>query len=105
VIMTHLHKFVKKRRFIHEEICPKELFDVRSFRRVRTDGHLVTVACPLGKYNAKLERCKVGTRSQNLLHPVREFSKRYPRKMKVVEKAGRKGVMLPSSTVRKYCPT
>ena len=55
-----------------ERVAAKGRFDPRSFRTVRTDGHLVTVGCPKGKYDARRQRCKVGTRAQRILHPPGE---------------------------------
>ncbi|MGH7376140.1 MAG: hypothetical protein ACREKK_01800, partial [Candidatus Methylomirabilales bacterium] len=55
-----------------ERVAPPGRFDPRSFRTVRTDGHLVTVGCPKGKYDARRKRCKVGTRAQRILHPPGE---------------------------------
>lgn len=55
-----------------ERVAAKGRFDPRSFRTVRTDGHLVTVGCPKGEYDARRQRCKVGTRAQRILHPPGE---------------------------------
>ncbi len=55
-----------------ERVAAKGRFDPRSFRTVRTDGHLVTVGCPKGQYDARRKRCKVGTRAQRILHPPGE---------------------------------
>ena len=104
--MVHQHKFVLKRRYVHERICPKEAFDPKSFRRVRSNSHIVTVGCPKGQYQVKMKRCKIGLRAQNLLHPVKHFQEKFPSKYEKVKAVGRKGAMLSPSTLRgAYCPT
>jgi len=67
----------RRRRASRATLCPERVaakgrFDPRSFRTVRTDGHLVTVGCPKGQYDARRKRCKVGTRAQRILHPPGE---------------------------------
>jgi hypothetical protein len=100
--MSHTHKFTLKRKFVHEQICPKEMFDPKSFRRVKSGEHRVTVACPKGKYSARVGRCKVGLKTQNLLHPVKHFKERFPSKYARLKKG--KPVKMTSSVVRHYCP-
>jgi hypothetical protein len=102
--MGHRHKFALKRNFVHETICPKEAFNPKSFRSVRTNGDIVTIGCPKRHWSGDV--CEVGTRSQRLLHEVRHFKRKYPKKYKMVEKVGRRGVMLSPtpSAKRSYCP-
>jgi hypothetical protein len=101
--MSHTHKFTLKRKYVHEQICPKEMFDPKSFRRVRVGGvHQITTGCP--KKQFKKGRCVVGLRQQNLLHSVEHFKRKYPSKFKRLEYG--KGVMLaPTKSAKKhYCP-
>lgn len=67
----------RRRRPSRAIYCPERLespgrFDPRSFRTVQTDGHLVTIGCPRGQYDARAGRCRVGTRAQRILHPPGE---------------------------------
>lgn len=70
--MPKARKCKKVGKYLHCRIAPKERFDPRSFRVKRLPkGQLLTVGCPKGQWSAKRERCKVGTRAQKLLKPVK----------------------------------
>ena len=100
----HTHKFVAKRKYVHETLCPKEVFEPKSFRSVKAKEHVITIGCPKGKYKAGL--CTVGTRAQRILHAKVHFKAKFPTKYKKAAAAGRKGVYLVASkTIKPYCPS
>ncbi len=62
----------KVKNFYHCKIAPKTKFDKRSFRTKKlTKGRRLVIGCPKGKWSPKKSRCKVGTRAQKLLIPVK----------------------------------
>lgn len=57
-------------RFRPEQLAPPEAFDPRSFRTVIPPGRpdvRVTVGCPVGAWDARRRRCRVGMRPQRIL--------------------------------------
>ncbi len=62
-------KLGSRSRYRHERLEPKQRFDPRSFRTVRSGKALITVGCPKGHYDPGRDRCKVGTRAQRIMHP------------------------------------
>lgn len=64
-------KCKKVGKFEHCVLQPKGKFDRRSFRtKILPQGRRLVVGCPKGKYNAKQQRCKVGTQAQKILKPI-----------------------------------
>lgn len=59
-------------KFVRERIAAPGKFDPRSYRVVTSDGHRVVIGCPKGQWSPKKQRCKVGTRAQAILHPIRK---------------------------------
>jgi len=52
--------------------APPSKFDSRSLRTVSTKtGNKLIIGCPKGEYSAKTKRCKVGTRLQSILKPIK----------------------------------
>jgi hypothetical protein len=51
-------------------LSPKASFDRRSFRYKRSGRAWVLIGCPRGQWNARAERCRVGTRAYKLLTPA-----------------------------------
>lgn len=64
------YEIAKHGKWVRERLAPKEDFDPRSFRTVRSGRHLVVIGCPKGRWDEYREHCKVGTRGQALLHPI-----------------------------------
>jgi len=58
-------------RYVRERVADPRAFDPRSLRTVVRRGHRVVVGCPRGQWSARRRRCKVGTRAQAVLHPMR----------------------------------
>ena len=56
--------------FCEERVAPKTKFDRRSFRYKKSGKAWILIACPRGKWNAKTDRCKVGTRAHKVLAPA-----------------------------------
>lgn len=56
-----------KGRFCERAIEPKKRFDARSFRWKRSGTSWVLIGCPRRKWDAKNQRCKVGTRAYRVL--------------------------------------
>jgi hypothetical protein len=56
--------------FCEEELAPKRGFDSRSFRWKRTGSSWLMTGCPRGKWDAKEQYCRVGTRGYTLLSPT-----------------------------------
>ena len=53
--------------------APPSKFDPRSLRTIPTkSGVKLIIGCPVGKYDAKKGRCKVGTRLQSKLIPLKK---------------------------------
>lgn len=65
-------------KFIHEQVAPKERYDVRSFRTKVIDGHRIITGCPVGKYLPRSKRCKVAIEAQAILHPKDPRHKKNP---------------------------
>lgn len=62
------------RRYRVERVADPRAFDPRSFRTVvPAPGVRVTIGCPRGSWDARRQRCRVGTRAQRVLraNPVR----------------------------------
>lgn len=57
--------------FIRCQQAPKGDFDKRSFRTIIRGKNRIVIGCPKGKWSAKRNRCKVGTRAQTILKPIR----------------------------------
>lgn len=54
--------------------CRKESpakFDKRSFRTIIRGKNRIIIGCPSGKWDSKRKRCKVGTRVQSILKPIK----------------------------------
>ena len=54
-------------RFCRRVVAPKSVFDRRSFRWKKSGRAWVLVGCPRGRWNAKTDRCSVGTRAHEVL--------------------------------------
>ena len=103
--LIEMHTFAIKRKYVHETLCPKEAFDPRSYRIVKSGKHLITIACPKGNYKAQV--CIHGVKSQKILHPIHEFKNKYPTKYKKLINVGYGNPikMNPTrTTIRTYCP-
>ncbi len=48
-------------------IEPKEAFDRRSFRWVKSGEGRILIGCPKGKWDARSESCRVGTRAHEVV--------------------------------------
>ncbi len=59
-------------RFLRERVRSPKAFAKGSLRTVTRGKHRVVIGCPVGKYDRKKKRCRVGTRSQSVLHPMSE---------------------------------
>jgi len=55
-----------------EVVAPKSKFDKRSFRWKKSGRGLILIGCPKGKWNARTQRCKVGTRAHEVLHRAKK---------------------------------
>lgn len=61
-----------KKTTCRERQAPPGKFDRRSFRMKRLRGGvLLVIGCPKGKWNKKTRRCRVGTRVQSIVRPMR----------------------------------
>jgi hypothetical protein len=56
-----------KGQFCEKTLAPKTAFDKRSFRYKKSGKSWLLVGCPTGKWNAKTNYCRVGTRAHKLL--------------------------------------
>lgn len=59
------------RSFCKEIVEPKRAFDPRSFRWLKRGKAKVLIGCPKGKWDARAERCKVGTRAHVVERPTK----------------------------------
>lgn len=60
-----------QKNFCRETLPVKGGFDRRSFRMKKiSKGKRILVACPVGKWNAKAQRCKVGMKLHAILRPI-----------------------------------
>ena len=57
---------------------PRKSFDKRSFRWIKSNGVRVLIGCPKGSWNAKKERCRVGTRAYKVYRLMPKGKKRCP---------------------------
>jgi hypothetical protein len=57
-------------RFCERKPLPKTAFDKRSFRYKQSGSSWILIGCPKGKWDAKRETCKVGTRAHVVLRSV-----------------------------------
>jgi hypothetical protein len=80
----HKNKFTLKRKFVHETFCPKEMFDPKSFRVVKSGKHEVTIGCPKGKYKATVQSWNKVTK--NLASSSR-IQKRIPNEIQKTRKS------------------
>lgn len=63
---------VTRARYVRERLMSPKKFDPRSFRTVTTKrGRRIVIGCPTGHYDARTRRCRVGTRAQSILRPIR----------------------------------
>jgi len=58
-----------KGTFCEETATAKSKFDKRSFRYKKSGKAWILIGCPKGKWNAKSQRCRVGTRAHKVLAP------------------------------------
>lgn len=59
--------------FCRETLNPPGGYDRRSFRMKKlAKGKSVLVACPVGKWDQKKKRCRVGTRTHAILRPIED---------------------------------
>lgn len=49
-----------------KRLAPKGSFDARSFRWKRSGKAMILIACPIGKWSPRKERCKVGTQAYEI---------------------------------------
>ena len=56
--------FVRKRQFAPSQ-CAEASFRTKKIG----GGKMLVICCPKGKWDAKRDRCKVGTRAQSILKP------------------------------------
>ena len=62
----------REKNFFRCRKASPKLFDPRSFRtRRKPRGIRFIIACPKGKWSPKTKRCKVGTRLQSILRPIK----------------------------------
>ena len=53
--------------------APPSKFAKNSLRTISTKtGVKLIIGCPVGKYDAKKKRCKVGTKLQSKLYPIKK---------------------------------
>ncbi len=71
--------------FCREVVAPKRGFDPRSFRWIKRGANWVLIGCPRGKWTARTERCRVGTRAHEVLKAT-PGSSRCPRGSRRVRK-------------------
>jgi hypothetical protein len=62
--------FFSAEAYCERKVAPKSKFDARSFRWKKSGKGRVLVGCPKGKWNAKTERCRVGTKAYAILTPT-----------------------------------
>lgn len=69
-----------KGRYIRERQRPPSEFDPRSIRTITRGGKKIVIGCPKGHWDPKRKRCRVGTRAQSILHPMKKkyIGKRNP---------------------------
>lgn len=61
------------KNFTAKRYRSKRSFAPGSFRTVKLKGgRRLVVSCPKGKYNRRSKRCRVGTRSYEMLSPKRK---------------------------------
>ncbi len=66
----------KRGKYVREKVAEATSFDARSFRTVPTGpDHKVIIGCPVGQWDDKSGRCRVGTQAQSILHPLGEAEK------------------------------
>jgi len=58
-------------KFKERILKPKAFFDRRSFRLKSSGASHLLVGCPVGQYQPKKKRCKVGLRTHAILTPVK----------------------------------
>jgi len=63
--------YSKKAKYIHKVIKNKDEFDSRSFRTIPLgkSGKKAVVGCPVGQWQPRKKRCKVGMKIQKKLIP------------------------------------
>ena len=60
----------KRAKFVHKRVESPKKFDKRSFRVVdpgRPGCLKLVTGCPIGKYDPKAKRCKVGMKVQKMI--------------------------------------
>jgi len=63
--------YSKKAKYTHKKVEDKENFDPRSFRTIPLgkSGKKAVVGCPVGQWQPRKKRCKVGMKIQKKLIP------------------------------------
>lgn len=64
-----------KAKFVRQRLEAPGRFDKRSFRTIKRAGKEIVIGCPKGHWDARRQRCRVGTRAQTILHPVKKNPK------------------------------
>lgn len=63
---------VRGKNFYRCRVADPKKFDKRSLRTLkRPRGRRIIIGCPKGEWSVKKKRCKVGTRIQSKLIPVK----------------------------------
>lgn len=62
---------VTQGRYIRHRVASPAKFDPRSFRTVTRGGKRIVIGCPKGSYSPGRGLCKVGTRAQSVLYPMK----------------------------------
>ena len=73
--MINRATIAKRGKWIRVRETNPELFDKRSFRNKTSNKHILTFACPVGKYNVSTEKCDVNVELQAIFHPMKEYYK------------------------------
>jgi hypothetical protein len=70
-----LKKTGSRAKFRHKRIVSPKRFDPRSFRTKKVGASRVIIGCPKEKYSPSTGKCKVGTRAQAILRPLKRNAK------------------------------
>ena len=62
-------------KFVRERVKNPRVFHNQSFRMKAVGFHRVITACIKSKWDVKKQKCKVGLKTQAILHPLEEFER------------------------------
>ena len=68
--MGKKHKIDCGRGYCRERLASPKLFAKGSLRTITQGGIKIVIGCPVGHWNSKTHRCRVGTRAQTILRPI-----------------------------------